>query len=144
MTSTASSNLPGVVQADGNFRRTADDIGKLKVRNASGEMVPIGTLVNIKDSFGPDRVMHYNAYPSADITGGPAPGVSSGQAEAAMAKLAAETLPKGMKFEWTELTYQKILARKQRGAHLPALLFFSSSSCSLRSTKASASHSRSF
>jgi hydrophobe/amphiphile efflux-1 (HAE1) family protein len=99
-----------VVQADGHFRRTADDIGKLKVRNASGEMVPIGTLVNVKDSFGPDRVMHYNAYPSADITGGPALGVSSGQAEAAMAKLAAEVLPKGMKFEWTELTYQKILA----------------------------------
>jgi hydrophobe/amphiphile efflux-1 (HAE1) family protein len=99
-----------VVQADGHFRRTAEDIGKLKVRNASGEMVPIGTLVNVKDSFGPDRVMHYNAYPSADITGGPAPGVSSGQAEAAMAKLAAEVLPKGMKFEWTELTYQKILA----------------------------------
>ena len=54
--------------------------------------------------------MHYNAYPSAEINGGPGPGFSSGQAEAMIAKIAAETLPKGMKFEWTELTYQKILA----------------------------------
>ena len=99
-----------VVQADGEFRRSAEDIGRLKVRNAKGEMVPLDTLVKISENFGPDRVMHFNAYPSADISGGPALGVSSGQAEAVMAKLAAETLPKGMKFEWTELTYQKILA----------------------------------
>ena len=99
-----------VVQADGQFRRTADDIRKLQVRNAAGTMVPIGSLLHVRDSFGPDRVMHYNAYPSAEINGSAAPGVSSGQAEAIIAKIATETLPKGMKFEWTELTYQKILA----------------------------------
>ena len=99
-----------VLQADGPFRRTADDIARLKVRNARGDMVPISSVLNVADSFGPDRVMHYNAYPSADINGAPATGFSSGQAEAIMARLAAETLPKGMKFEWTDLTYQKILA----------------------------------
>ncbi len=99
-----------VVQGDGQFRRNADDIKKLKVRNGTGQMVPIGTLVNVSDSFGPSRVSHFNSYPSADIIGGPAPGVSTGEAEALMAQIATETLPQGMKFEWTELTYQKILA----------------------------------
>src|SRR5438093_5482061 len=73
-------------------------------------MVPLGTLVKVKEAYGPDRVMHYNGYPSADINGAPAPGFSSGQAETLMAKLAGETLPQGMQFEWTDLTYQKILA----------------------------------
>ncbi len=99
-----------VLQADGQFRRTADDIKKLQVRNAAGTMVPIGSLLHVQDSFGPDRVSHYNTYPSAEINGGPAPGFSSGQAEAIIAKIANETLPKGMKWEWTDLTYQKILA----------------------------------
>ena len=99
-----------VVQADGEFRRTPEDIGKLRVRSTTGQMVPISSLVTIKDSFGPDRVQHYNAYPSAEINGGGAPGVSSGEAEAIMASLAAESLPRGLKFEWTDLTYQKILA----------------------------------
>ncbi|MGI8601398.1 MAG: efflux RND transporter permease subunit [Verrucomicrobiales bacterium] len=99
-----------VLQADGPFRRTSEDIARLKVRNAAGEMIPISSVLKVSDSFGPDRVMHYNAYPSADINGAPAPGFSSGQAEAIMARLAAETLPKGMKFEWTDLTFQKILA----------------------------------
>lgn len=99
-----------VVQADENFRRTADDIRKLKVRNAAGEMVPIGALMKIDDSFGPDRVTHYNSYPSAELNGGPALGFSSGQAEELIMKLAGETLPKGIKASWTELTYQKILA----------------------------------
>jgi hydrophobe/amphiphile efflux-1 (HAE1) family protein len=99
-----------VVQADGEFRRTPEDIGKLRVRSTTGDMVPISSLVTVSDSFGPDRVQHYNAYPSAEINGGGAPGISSGEAEAAMAKLAAETLPRGIKFEWTDLAYQKILA----------------------------------
>ena len=99
-----------VVQADGPFRRSREDIGKLRVRSTSGEMVPISSLVTVSDSFGPDRVQHYNAYPSAEINGGGAPGVSSGEAEAAMAALAAANLPRGIKFEWTDLTYQKFLA----------------------------------
>ena len=83
---------------------------RLKTRNAAGQMVPLGSLVKVKESYGPDRVMRYNGYPAAEITGGPAPGVSSVEAGAAMAKLATDSLPKGMSFEWTELTYQRILA----------------------------------
>jgi multidrug efflux pump len=73
-------------------------------------MVPLGALVKVKETYGPDRVMHYNGYPSADINGAPGLGFSSGQAEAIIADLARGTLPKGVEFEWTDLTYQKILA----------------------------------
>ncbi len=99
-----------VVQADAPFRSNADAITQLKVRSNSGEMVPLGSLMKVSDSYGPDRVQRYNAYVSADINGGPAPGVSSGQAQAIMEQIAAETLPKGVSFEWTDLTYQNILA----------------------------------
>jgi multidrug efflux pump len=99
-----------MAQADAPYRATAEDIGQLKVRNAHGEMVPLGSLLSVKQSYGPDQVMHYNAYPSADINGGPAPGVSSGQAVATMERLASESLPNGIGYEWTELTYQQILA----------------------------------
>src|SRR5579872_1015879 len=99
-----------MAQADAPYRATAEDIGQLKVKNAKGDMVPLGSLIDVKQSFGPDQVMHYNAYPSADINGGPAPGVSSGQAVATMEQLANETLPNGIGYEWTELTYQQILA----------------------------------
>jgi multidrug efflux pump len=99
-----------IAQADSQFRDRPEDITRLKTRNAQGQMVPLGTLVKVKETFGPDRVMHYNGYPSADINGAPGPGFSSGQAEALMAKIATETLPPGAQFEWTDLTYQKILA----------------------------------
>ena len=99
-----------VAQADAQFRNSVDAISQLKVRSNNGDMVPLPSVVHVSDSYGPDRVQRYNAYVSADINGGPAPGVSSGQAQAIMAKLAAETLPKGVNFEWTELTYQDILA----------------------------------
>jgi hydrophobe/amphiphile efflux-1 (HAE1) family protein/NodT family efflux transporter outer membrane factor (OMF) lipoprotein len=99
-----------VAQADSKFRDRPEDITRLKTRNAAGQMVPLGSLVKVTESYGPDRVMRYNGYPAAELTGGPAPGVSSVQAESIMAKLATETLPKGMAFEWTELTYQRILA----------------------------------
>ncbi|MBI3381416.1 MAG: efflux RND transporter permease subunit [Aquabacterium sp.] len=99
-----------VVQADAPFRSNAEAISQLKVRSNSGEMVPLGSLMKVSDSYGPDRVQRYNAYVAADINGGPAPGVSSGQAQAIMEKIAAETLPKGVNFEWTDLTYQEILA----------------------------------
>ncbi len=98
------------VQADAPFRSHAEDIAQLKVRSDKGEMIPLSSLMRVKDSYGPDRVQRYNAYVSADINGGPAPGVSSGQAQAAMEKLAQEVLPKGVAYEWTELTYQEILA----------------------------------
>jgi multidrug efflux pump len=99
-----------IAQADAQFRRHPDDITRLKTRNAAGQMVPLGTLVKVKESYGPDRAMRYNGYPAAEINGGPAPGVSSGQSEALMAGLAEGTLPKGFAFEWTDLTYQRILA----------------------------------
>jgi multidrug efflux pump len=98
------------VQADQQFRLESDQIGQLKVRNAAGDMVPLSTFVKVKDSAGPDRVSHYNGYITAEINGGAAPGYSSGQAEAAITRLLQQELPNGMSFEWTELTYQQILA----------------------------------
>ena len=99
-----------VAQADAPFRAQREDILKLKTRNAKGEMVPLGTLVSIEEAFGPDVVSHYNGFTSADINGGPAPGYSSGQAEAAIAKILDETLPRGMSYEWTDLSYQQRLS----------------------------------
>ncbi|MCE1185464.1 efflux RND transporter permease subunit [Zoogloea sp.] len=97
-------------QADAPFRAHPEDIGQLKVRNAAGEMVPLSSLIQVKQSHGPEMVVRYNGYTAADINGGPAPGYSSAQAEAAAERVAAATLPRGVKFEWTDLTYQKILA----------------------------------
>jgi len=98
------------VQADAPYRARAEDIGLLKVRAASGEMVPLSALMKVTPSFGPERAMRYNGFLSADINGGAAPGYSSGQAQAAVARIAAETLPPGIGYEWTELTYQEIIA----------------------------------
>jgi len=98
------------VQADAAYRARAEDVGLLKVRSTTGEMVPLSALMKVQSSFGPERAMRYNGYLSADVSGGPAPGYSSGQAQAAIERIAAETLPKGIGYEWTELTYQEILA----------------------------------
>ncbi len=97
-------------QAEPRFRMDAADIARLKTRNAAGDMIPLGSFVTVRPSSGPDRVMHYNGYPTAEINGGPGPGYSSGQAQATMEALARKELPNGMSFEWTELTYQQILA----------------------------------
>ncbi len=97
-------------QADANFRVHAQDIQTLKTRNAAGDMVPLGTLVDVHETTGPDKVIRYNMYPAADINGVAMPGVSSGQAIALAQQLAAKELPSGMDYEWTELTYQEILA----------------------------------
>ncbi len=91
------------VQADAQHRLTPDNVLALKTRNAAGGMVPLGSLLNVRETNGPDRVTRYNGYPAAEINGAPAPGVSSGQALAAIDQLADE-LPSGMKCEWTELT----------------------------------------
>ena len=98
------------VQADAPFRARAEDVGFLKVRSSSGEMVPLTALLDIRSSVGPERAMRYNGFLSADINGQAAPGYSSGQAQAAVERIATETLPKGFRAEWTELTYQEILA----------------------------------
>jgi multidrug efflux pump len=98
------------VQADAQFRSHASDISLLKVRSNKGEMIPLSSLMRIRDTYGPDRVQRYNAYTAADLNGGPAPGVSSGQAQAALTKIANDVLPQGISYEWTELTYQDILS----------------------------------
>jgi multidrug efflux pump len=98
------------LSAESGFRHEPQDVLQLKTRNVRGEMVPLGSFVSVRQSVGPDRVQHYNGYPTAEINGGAAPGFSTGQAQAAMEKLAKDNLPNGMSFEWTELTYQQILA----------------------------------
>jgi len=98
------------VQADAPFRARAEDVGQLKVRSTTGEMVPLSALLNVRPAAGPERAMRYNGFLAADVNGRPAPGFSSGQAQAAVERIAAETLPPGIGFEWTELTYQEILA----------------------------------
>ena len=99
-----------IAQSDAQFRQRPEQITRLKTRNNQGQMVPLGSLVKVSETHGPARAMRYNGYPAAEINGGPAPGFSSGQAEALTSKIIADTLPKGMAPEWTELTYQRILA----------------------------------
>jgi len=98
------------VQAEQQFRQDADQIGQLKVRNNKGEMIPLATFIKVSDTSGPDRVMHYNGFITAEINGNAAPGYSSGQAQAAIEKLLKDELPNGMTYEWTDLTYQQILS----------------------------------
>ncbi len=99
-----------VAQADSDFRSKPDDVLKLQTRNAAGRMVPLGSMLQMSETEGPDNAMRYNAFRSADLNGGAAPGYSSGQAQKAISEVLAQTLPKGMSYEWTELTYQQILA----------------------------------
>jgi multidrug efflux pump len=109
-------NWPVLVQADRDFRMRREDIGRLEVRNAAGEMVPLSTLVTVTDASGPSVVTHFNLLPSADVTGATLPGTSSGDAIALMETLASPPptgkgiLPPGMVFAWTELSLQQILA----------------------------------
>jgi len=114
-------NWPVLVQADRDFRMRREDIGRLEVRNASGEMVPLSALVTVDDSSGPAVINHFNLLPSAEVTGTPLPGTSSGDAIAIMEALAAPppagrgVLPPGMDFAWTELSLQQILAGNTAG-----------------------------
>jgi len=100
-----------IVQADAPFRAQAEDIAKLQVRNSAGQMVPLGALLDVQPSFGPTRVTRYNAFPAADINGAPNPGFSSGQAEAEVEQLLKTSLPRGISYEWTDLSYQDRLTR---------------------------------
>jgi multidrug efflux pump len=98
------------VQADAQFRASAENIAQLKVRNAAGAMIPLGSVVQVKQSHGPDQSTRYNGYPAADINGGPAPGFSSGQAQEAIEGILHDVLPNGIGYEWTDLTYQQKLS----------------------------------
>jgi multidrug efflux pump len=99
-----------IAQADAPFRSKPNDILQLQTRNADGQMVPFGAIMTVSETTGPDSAMRYNGFRSADLNGGPAPGFSTGQAQGAITKLLNENLPKGMSFEWTDLTYQQILS----------------------------------
>jgi len=98
------------VQADQQFRSKVSDIDRLEVRNAAGDMIPMGTLAQVRDTVGPSVITRFNMFPAASITGVPAPGKSSGQAVAEMERLAAEYLPAQMGYEWSGVTYQQIAA----------------------------------
>ncbi len=97
-------------QADAHYRVDPEQILRLEVRNNAGNMVPLGSVLTVTPTTGPDRVMRYNGYPSAELNGNPSPGYSSDQARFAMEKILNENLPEGIDYEWTEVTYQQILA----------------------------------
>ena len=95
------------VQAEEKYRQEPEQVENLKVRNKEGDMVPLGSFLSVEKSSGPDRVMHYNSYTTAELNGAAAMGFSSGQAQIAIEKILKETLPLGMDYEWTDLTYQQ-------------------------------------
>ena len=95
------------VQADNKYRIKPEDIRRLEVRNDKGEMVPLGTLIDVEQTVGPQTILRYNLYPTASITGSAAPGFSSGQALNLMEQLANEKLPTAMGFEWTGMSFQE-------------------------------------
>ena len=97
-------------QADADYRQDPAQILNLKVRNRQGNMVPLGSVLTVTPTTGPDRVMHYNGYPSAELNGSPAPGYSSDQAQKAIELILADNLPRGIAYEWTDVTFQQILA----------------------------------
>jgi hydrophobe/amphiphile efflux-1 (HAE1) family protein len=94
-------------QAEPQFRSQPEDIANLKMRNLHGDMVPMGAVAEVRFESGPDRVSHYNVYLAADVNSQGAPGISSGQATAAMERILKDTLPNGFGYEWTDLTYQQ-------------------------------------
>jgi multidrug efflux pump len=97
------------VQGDAAYRDEIADIGRLKVRNATGEMVPVGGLIDVRQGYGPDPVIRFNGYPAADISGAADPArMSSSEALATAARLARAALPNGMTFQWSGLSYQQV------------------------------------
>jgi hydrophobe/amphiphile efflux-1 (HAE1) family protein len=113
-----------MAQADGPFRAQAEDIRTLKTRNAEGAMVPLGSLLNVTPTFGPDAAQRYNAYRSADINAGPAPGYSTDQAQEALAGILKADLPRGMTFEWTDLAYQQLISGNTATIVFPLCVLF--------------------
>ncbi|MBX3360318.1 MAG: efflux RND transporter permease subunit [Phycisphaeraceae bacterium] len=101
------------VSADSRFRATPEDIMSLDVRKPDGSMVPLGSLLNVRESMGADRVIRYNIFPSAVLQGQPAPGISSGEALKVVESMADAKLPPGMTYEWTALSYQEKLVGNQ-------------------------------
>jgi multidrug efflux pump len=99
-----------IAQADAPYRMEAGGIGRLRTRNDAGDMVPIGSMVTLQESYGPDPVIRYNGYPAADLMGEADPRrFSSAQALAVVNAIAPQVLPAGMSFEWTDLSYQQVM-----------------------------------
>ncbi len=111
-------------QADAPYRRQAEDILKLQTRNTKGEMVPLGSLVEIKEITAPSRVIRYNLFPSAELQASASPGVSSGQMIAAMEEVAGQSLPAKYGFEWTETAFQEIRAGNSAIYVFPVCVLF--------------------
>jgi multidrug efflux pump len=108
-----------MAQADAGHRQQAEDIGNLRVRNARGEMVPIGSVITVVPSYGPDPVMRYNGYPAADLIGDSDPKMlSSGQVVTKLTQIANKVLPRGIVLEWTDLSYQQVTQ-----SHAAAVVF---------------------
>jgi multidrug efflux pump len=99
-----------IAQADKKFRSNAEDIGHLETRTENGDMVPLSSVVKVRETFGPETAMRYNGFRSADINGSASEGFSSGQAMEAIEKILDDNLPLGMGYEWTGLTYQQVIA----------------------------------
>ena len=99
------------LQADGPFRDEVDDVRRLNVRNAEGEMVSLGSLMKIDEVFGPQIIRRFNLYPAANVTGSAAPGVSSGEALKKMSRLAEETFPESIAFDWSGVSLQESIAK---------------------------------
>ncbi len=112
-----------IAQAESEFRSSPEDAMNLKVRNNRGEMIPLGSVLSMQESYGPESAAHYNGYLAADINGNAAPGYSSGQAQDAISAILERTLPSGMTFEWTDLTYQQILSGNTIVYIFPLCLF---------------------
>ncbi len=98
------------VQAEGRFRQRTADLNEIKLRNKNGDMVPLGTLVRLREVGGPVMVTRYNLYASANVNGIPLPPLSSGESIEMVEDLARQTLPRSMKIEWTDLTFMQIKA----------------------------------
>src|SRR5437763_5877734 len=97
-------------QAGDEYRNDPNDVLRIRVRNSSGDTVPLGSFTTIRNTSGPYRVPRYNLYPAAELDGNAAPGYSQGQAIAIIEKLAAGTLPDGFGFEWATLAFQQLVA----------------------------------
>ena len=111
-------------QAESAFRAKPEDIPELKTRSDTGAVVPLGSLVQVENRTGPDRVVRYNLYPAADVNGSTRPGFSSGQSLDTMEQIARQVLPAGIAFEWTDLAYQERLAGNVALYIFPICVFF--------------------
>lgn len=98
------------IQANADFRAQIEDIGALEVRNNKGDMIPLATFVSVRPDFGPEVINRFNMYPTASVSGSPAPGVSSGDTRNILADLAKTTLPASMGFDWADMSFQEDIA----------------------------------